>query len=190
MSADPFVTREEQLPKLQAFCSSLDGLFVRAGMTPEQSQEVWRLGVAAECVRCGIRIYGEELHTLSQPPSEKCGNAKLGRLRLGDCARSGCNAYTYRLTFYPCGQLDWQTLLGSLDANAPEPGKKDAVESMLRPAWGLLLHSRVARRLALALAIVVLLLLVRQWYIGGRIPLLREGQSFQGAPESTRFPMH
>ena len=40
----------------------------------------------------------------------------------------------------------------------------------------------VARRVGLALVIVVLLLLFRQWYFGGRIPLIREPEKFRVDP--------
>jgi hypothetical protein len=190
MTADQLPTREEHLQKLESFCKSLDGLFARAGLTPEQSEEVWRVGVAAQCVQCGIHVYGEELHALSQPPSEKYATAKLGRLRLGDCARQGCNSYYYRLTFYPYGDLDWRALLASLDGKAEETGKKTAEESMFQHGWKLLVRSPAAQRVALGLVLVMLLLVVRQWRIGGRIPLLREPQKFQVAPESGQFAVH
>ncbi len=182
MTADQPLSREQQLQKLESFCRALNGLFARAGLTPEQSEEVWRLGVAAECSRCGIRIYGEELYALSQPPSEKWANAKIGRLRLGNCARDGCDAYSYRLTFYPYGDLDWPAILASVDGTKEEPAPQAAGQSTRRMGWGLVWQSSAARRVGLGLGAIVLLLLVRQWYIGGRIPLLREPQIFQADP--------
>jgi hypothetical protein len=178
------LTRQEPLQSLASFCQALDGVFARAGLTPEQAQEVWRLGIAAECVTCRIHVYGEELYALSQPPSEKYANAKLGRMRLGDCARQGCNSYSYRLTFYPYANLDWQALLARLDAQGQATDQPGAQESTIRHAWRRLLQSPKARHAILGLVLIVLLLGVRQWYIGGRIPLLREPQKFQVAPES------
>jgi hypothetical protein len=35
----------------------------------------------------GTRISGKELFALSQPPTAERATAKIGRLRLGDCAR-------------------------------------------------------------------------------------------------------
>jgi hypothetical protein len=190
MAANGPVTREERLPKLEGLCQALEARFALAGLAPEQSLEIWRQGVAAECVRCGIHIYGEELYALSQPPSEKYASAKLGRLRLGDCARQGCNSYTYRLTFYPCAALDWQALLASLASQEAEAGKQNGGESVARQGWRLLAQSPSVRRAALGLVLIVLLLAVRQWYIGGRIPLLREPEKFQAAPESLPLAGH
>jgi hypothetical protein len=190
MAANGPVTREERLPKLGGLCQALEARFALAGLAPEQSQEIWRQGVAAECVRCGIHVYGEELYALSQPPSEKYASAKLGRLRLGDCARQGCNSYTYRLTFYPCAALDWQALLASLASQEAEAGKQNGGESLARQGWRLLAQSPSVRRAALGLVLIVLLLAVRQWYIGGRIPLLREPEKFQAAPESDPLARH
>ena len=187
MVTDQLLTRQVPLQKLEPLCRALGDSLTRGGLTPEQSQELWRVGVAAECTRCGIPIYGDELYALSQPPSEKYANIKLGRLRLGDCAREGCNSYTYKLTFYPYNNLDWPTLLAAIDRNEKEPGNAP-VRPGIAQALNLLWRSSAARRVALGLIVVVLLLVVRQWYLGGRIPLLREPRKFQvdpGSVEST-----
>jgi len=183
MAGNDSLTRQEYLPKLESFCKALDGMFARAGVRAETSQEVWRLGVAAECVRCGIRVYGDELYALSQPPSEKFATLKLGRLRRGDCAREGCNSYYYRLTFYPYDNLDWPALLAGLEDNKTQGGEEAAGPGMALHAWRLLVRSPATQRVAIGMVVVALLLAVRQWRIGGRIPLLREPRQFQAAPE-------
>jgi len=190
MIADQLPVRQARLEMLEAFCQALDRAFTRAGLAPEKSDEAWRVGVAAECVRCGIRIYGEELHALSRPPAEEYANAKIGRLRLGDCARSGCDSYYYRLTFYPCPEVNWAEILAAIERDTEESAGQKAGEPAHNNGWRLLLHSSATRRVGVALAVVVILLVVRQWYIGGRIPLLREPHKFQVSPESTQFATH
>jgi hypothetical protein len=190
MPGNNLLTREEHLQKLEGFCTALHEVFTRGGLSPDQSQEVWRVGVAGECTRCGIHVYGEELYALSQPPSEKYANAKLGRLRLGNCARDGCNAYSYRLAFYPYGELDWPEILANVGSHKEEAGAKPAEEFKLAHSWSFVSQSSLVRQAALGLLLVGVLLMVRQWYIGGRIPLLREPHKFQVAPESVRVGNH
>ena len=190
MNADQLLIRQMHLQKLEPFCQALDQALARAGLAPEQAHELWRVGVAAECTRCRIRIYGEELYALSQPPSEEYANAKLGRLRLGDCARSGCDSYYYRLTFFPCPEVNWAEILAAIERDPEGPAGQKAGEPAPNSGWRLLLRWPVTRRVSVALALVVMLLVFRQWYIGGRIPLLREPHKFQVSPQSAQIATH
>lgn len=180
------VTRQEHLQRLYPFCQGLDKALAQAGLPPEKSLEVWRAGVAAECVQCGINVSGKELFALSRPPSAELDSAKISRLRLGDCARKGCTSYYYRLTFRPFQELDWPEILGQAETIEHEPPEQMPGKPALSTR-GLLIFWSVpaARRVGGALLLVLLVLIVRQWYIGGRIPFLHEPEKFQAAPQST-----
>lgn len=186
MSQETAIVRQEELRKLQAFCRALAEALRRGGLGPENVVAAWRAGVAAECPRCGISVSGDELFALSQPPAAEHGSAKIGRLRLGDCARSGCDSYHYQFTFKVHGQLDWSALVLQAEAIQQEqdhPAGSDAPQRLVGSSLASLLWaSRRARRLWVALAAVLLLLLIRQWYLGGRIPLIREPEHFRVDP--------
>src|SRR4051794_32043454 len=83
---------QEHLKNLAPFCQAFGQALAGAGLGPEESVAAIRNGVAAECIQCGIRLSGEELWALMQPPAEKDPNPKVERLRLGDCARKGCDS--------------------------------------------------------------------------------------------------
>lgn len=178
MAEDTALCRQEHLQNLERFCQRLGSSLAESGLTPEECEAAWRVGVSAECVQCGIRLYGEELYALSQPPSPAHASPKIGRLRLGDCAREGCNSYYYRLTFYPHAKVDWQKMFD--DINAEE---NSGPEERPHPWKALIRHAHVLgfsnRRLWLALGIIVLLLVARQFYRGGSIPLVREPENFR-----------
>jgi hypothetical protein len=186
MSQETAIVRQEEIRKLEPFCRALAEALRGGGLGPEHVVAAWRAGVAAECTRCGISVSGDELFALSQPPAEEHASAKIGRLRLGDCARSGCESYHYQLTFKVHGELDWGDLLLQAEVLQQEQGHPTGGNAVQRPVDSslarLLWTSRRARRLWTALAAVLLLLLIRQWYLGGRIPLIREPEHFRVDP--------
>ena len=189
MTTSELLTKDVPLPKLEAFCQNLGKALHRAGVPSDIAGEIWRTGLDARCVECDIRIYGEELLTLSEPVANNPANTKRGRLHLGDCARQGCNAYSYRLTFYPCLNLNWPELLAA--ANTPEnsaPEESRAETKAMAGAWTHLLRLRAIRATAITVAAITLLLVFRQWYNGGRIPLLREPRKFTVSQDSVHPP--
>ncbi len=178
MPEELVTTRQEHLCQLAGFCKALDETLRSTGLTPEQSLQVFQIAVTAECVGCGIAISGNELFALSQPPAAERASIKTGRLRLGDCARQGCEAWHYRLAFRPQPQLDWPKLLGQVESRQRQ--QPVAVHPAV-PLWNWvsLLRSRKVVRLGTALAALLLLLLIRHWQQGGRIPLLHEPENFK-----------
>lgn len=178
MAKDAPLLRQEHLQQLEPFCRGLTSSLAQSGLSAEEAAAAWRVGVSAECVQCGIRLFGEELYALSQPPSPTYASPKIGRLRLGDCAREGCNSYYYRLMFYPQPKVDWPKILGSIktEENPPAEERPHIPKSLLLQARALGL---LKRRVWLALGIIVLLLVARQVYRGGSIPLVREPENFR-----------
>ncbi len=171
--------RQEHLCNLARFCQRLDAGLRWAGMTPEQCQATFRRAVSAECTGCGIYISGDELYALSQPPSAELASTKTGRLRLGDCARQGCEAWYYRVNLWPQSQLNWPSLLAQIDLAEEEGQKPAALPAFWGPACKRLMHSPLLPRIGIAFFVVVVLLVARHWQQGGRIPLLREPEKFQ-----------
>jgi hypothetical protein len=184
VTQDPLLIRQVPLLKLESCCQALTEVLHQSGLSPEASLEAWRAAVSAECVRCGIPISGEELFALSQPPSAERASAKIGRMRLGDCARQGCNSYDYRVVFRSHAQLDWPKLLAQAEELQQEKAKPPSAGFGWKEMGRLWVRQCVAcRRLWIPLSILVLLLLLwRQWYVGGRIPLLREPEHFRVDP--------
>lgn len=180
------VTRQVHLQKLEAFCRELDKTLSRAGLLPDKSIQAWGGSVAARCTQCDIQVSGEELFALSKSPSAELASAKIGRLRLGDCARKGCSSYYYHLTFRPYPDLNWPEILAQTETIKDEPAEQWPRElACISRGLSIFWLGPATRRLGGAFLLVLLLLIVRQWYIGGRIPFLHEPQKFQADPDST-----
>jgi hypothetical protein len=181
MAEESVIIREEHLLKLAPFCQALGEACSRSGLAPDQVLGLWRAALTAQCTQCGIPISGEELFALSQPPGDN-PSPKIRRLRLGDCARPGCESYFYRLTFRAPPPLGWPDLLARAEAIQGELEQPGSAKPSTADFARHFLRCGLTRRAAIALAALLLLLLIRQWYAGGRIPLVREPEHFRVAP--------
>jgi len=179
MPPELFLERQEHVQNLSLFSQRLAGALNQSALGPDQLRAALRAAVSGECVQCGIRITGEELIELSQPAETAESNPKISRLRQGYCARNHCDSYYYRLTFRPHPDLDWTRLLSLADlVNEAQP-QPTAVQAETKKTTPGMEGRRLVGRLLVALAVLSLFLLVRQWYRGGRIPLIREPENFQ-----------
>jgi hypothetical protein len=176
--AEPMI-HQQHLLKLEPLCRFLDAELIDGGWPPERVRDAFVTSVSAECVSCGISVSGEELYALSQAPSADHAHVKIGRLRIGDCAREKCDSYYYRMTFQNFPGLDWAALVSQFDKGAPQrkqAGGAGREKNRLMKYFGTL---RVPVHAWITLAALVLVLVVRQWYVGGRIPILREPEHFK-----------
>ncbi len=181
-SYGPVIVRQEHLQKLEPLCRGLGEALCQGGLDQPRTAEAFRVAVSAECVTCGIRVSGQELFALSRPPSPELSGIKTGRLRRGYCAREGCDSFYYRLSFQPYCQIDWAKILSGV---ASSPSEKCALQSSRGArkaiAWPRI-HLQVPRAAWLVVGGIVALWLLHQWYIGGRIPLVREPEKFHVDP--------
>jgi len=174
------MSHQEHLLKLEPLCRCLNETLTDAGWPPERVRDAFQTSVSAECVSCGIPISGAELFALSQPPSADHAHVKIGRLRMGDCAREKCDSYYYRLTFQTFPGADWASLISQFENGEPLPTKATRKRDGQRNwATKYLSTLRVPSHIWITLAALLLVLVVRQWYLGGRIPLLREPEHFK-----------
>lgn len=168
--------RLEHVQKMAGFCGGLAQVLRKRGADGEQTSELFRLGISAECVQCGIRVAGEELFNLAQP-GDPNDHQKIKRLRLGDCARYGCDSCYYRIRFWPVASLDWSSLLSEMEAPQEETVASNRAKTSLSTFRTYFFVP--SPRMWMALGVLVLLLVIRQWHLGGRIPLLREPEHFR-----------
>jgi hypothetical protein len=170
------ITRQVPLVRLETFCRSLQTAL--AGQYPSVDvPRIWRLYVSADCPRCGIWICGDELRALALAPCIELASAKIGRMRLGDCARRGCQAWDYSLHFSNMDGIEWPSLL----EKAERPVLRVRTTKPFGPPWLGDLARRAAAYAPQAAALLGLILglwLARQYYLGGRIPFLREPEKF------------
>jgi hypothetical protein len=171
------ITCQVPLLDLVTFCRSLQRTLATA-YSPAEFERIWRLYVSAECPACGIQVCGDELRALALRPCAELASAKIGRMRLGDCARLGCGTWHYSVHFWNQENIDWPSLLEAAEELVQE--RTSPSHAPLRSGLrGLVsLATRVVPRSTALLGVLVLLWLARELYLGGRIPFLHEPEKF------------
>lgn len=189
MPAGSTNSRPVAFQELPRRCQSLATAIRECGVAAENVRGVFDAAVAVECEQCHIRMSGAELFDLAQPPDPAAAPfPRLERLRQGYCPRADCNSYHARMELKEIPGIIWSKVLTRADAAAAaldelEPPPAEVTEARRRTArWTLF------GRAAIGLAAILILLLIRQWYVGGRIPLLREPQQFIADPSSVDRP--
>ena len=179
------LVREEPIERLERIVFALSEACRQYGPAQEKVRAAVAAALAAECVDCGQSVTGDELVALSQLPSGMETSSRIKWLRLGCCARNGCDSRTYVLKFLKHPQLDWPELFLKMETAIGDTGEASELEPELEPEpedTAKVVRQRWYLRISLAIGIVVLLYLVHQWYYGGRIPLLREPEHFRVTP--------
>jgi hypothetical protein len=167
------ITREENLLGLGEFCRDLYEAYCEAGFDPAKAPEAWRRTITAKCLDCGMHVSGDELLVLAMLAEDQPARGKPGRLRRGYCPRICCEGWTYCIEFRPAEGVDWSKVFSQAQAARVRRPWRPWVG--LPPFWSFPWVQRTAAVVALFLVFVVAL----EWYIGGRIPVLREPEKFQ-----------
>jgi len=170
------LTRPERLGRLADFCSALLAALQPAKLSSDVTFLVFRDSVTAECAECRTKIGGDELFVLAQPSDGPELNVRIHRLRLGFCANTNCQSFHCQLTFQPDNRVDWMTCLARTDQKV-----QDLDDS--RAGRGKRWRSELVRPAIIAVAAALILLLIRQLYFGGRIPLIREPEKWRVDPD-------
>lgn len=141
---------------------------------PDRLRAAVDQALSAECVQCGIRLTGWEVLQFGE---EASSDARVERLRSGYCARNGCESLFYRVTCAAHAEINWpallnptQTLTDAERAALEELGKKKARAKLL---------NRTLLRAGIAVAALLIVFVIRQIWVGGTIPFIREPEDFQ-----------
>lgn len=171
--------RIEELPAVHA---GLARAFGEAGIGGRQLDDIFSLGVTAKCVGCGITVTGTDLaHIAVAHNAEATVESKLDRLRLGYCARNGCNAKFYRIECENLPGVDSAKIVarGLELRHGPAPEPEPEPEPPKPPVpW-----FKQPRRLILAAALVV----VVYWGFRfaserGMVPGIAPKKTYESAP--------
>jgi hypothetical protein len=131
--------------------------------------------LSAECVQCGLRLTGPDL--LRFGAGDESGDARLERLRNGYCGRNGCECLFYRVTCGADPQIDWPKLIHpahTISDDEKASVQRRAARDASKTRW-----KKRALRTALALAALAFVFILRQLWVGGTIPFIREPENFQ-----------
>lgn len=163
-------TSQVALRELPQLAASLRQAIARMP-APEKTRAAVEAALSAHCVQCAIPLTGPDLLALPESP-----DPRLERIRQGYCARNGCDCHFYNVTRAPHPDLDWAKLLSETNASVEAQAALAAAQSQ----WNRKQQRKVkAIRIGIAVAALAAAYVARQLYLGGRIPFLREPETFQ-----------
>jgi hypothetical protein len=171
--------RREYLPDLPKFCGRLRTALPDSDPSGQTLRKAVEAALSAECVQCGMRVSGAELLALGEETIPAASGKKMNRLKLGYCARNGCDSLYYSLTFTAAAEIGWSKLLESAERVGEQQAEAEVLELENRNAALWAQRRRAAGRLAIGLVILFLLLGFRHWHRGGTIPFIREPEYFE-----------
>jgi hypothetical protein len=185
MNSSGMMTHQIAIEDLGRFIRTLVvGLVGKEGWN-EQAQAILIAAVQAQCAQCAIPLTVDELiASAGEETPSSAALAKVSRLRQGYCARNGCLSRFYQVNLLPYPGVIWAEVL----ARAAAINQEQAAALQVEEAENEIQRRRESRTKGLkllgTLGGLLLLLVARQWLVGGRIPLLREPQTFRGARSS------
>ena len=141
---------------------------------PDRIRAAIDTALSAECVQCGIKLSGSELLKFEEETSD---DPRVERLRIGYCARNGCESLFYRVTCAPHPQINWPGLLNP--AHELTADEKAAAESLAKRLSLAKLRNKTFVRVGIAVAVLLIVFVIRQIYLGGSIPFIREPEDFR-----------
>lgn len=158
----------EQAP---AMCLAIARALGEAGYGAGHIQRLFREAVLVECVGCGIRLTADELTALLVRGEEQAEELppRLKRLKLGYCARNGCDSRFYRITVASGRGIPWSRILNrALDLCGmpnPTPEEEEKPDPAARQVR--------LRKLAALASIALVLLLIILYQSRSRLPGLQ-----------------
>lgn len=160
----------------------------RMGLSAAELSDVFNRHFGAECLQCGIQVTGEELGQLAlASPHDPPTDPRLARLLQGYCARKDCDSYYYRLVFQAHPKVDWNRVARAT-SGTPAPAPAATPTSGDRPGRFWFLEDPRVRRVGIGIAILLVLLVLRHFALGGRVPFLHRSPKYTVDPASVTDP--
>jgi hypothetical protein len=178
-------SRQLNLQELPAFCTDLAERLREQGLDDDRIRSLFGQGLGGECIQCAVRVTGDELLGLTNPAPATTGlSPRTARLNQGYCARHDCPSYFYRIEFRPVPGIDWAILLNPVQSGSDPNARPGLLNSAGLGRWIRSPTRRTVLQLGVGIILALFLLLIRQWYIGGTIPWIRQPEPFSVDPAS------
>lgn len=174
------ITRKLALTQLAPFAHGARAALSQAGVADLEHVRVFQTHVTARCCLCDARPSSEVLGALLTGAELEAGRPaeELARLRQEFCLRAGCESRFYELTFTPLPAVNWAAIGMDAQLKVPGPSVALAVSGAVVRTTAQTIRAQLTWKLAAAVALLLALVLWRQWWTGGSIPLLREARPF------------
>jgi hypothetical protein len=181
MSTPASISRQLALQQLVPFAHSLRAALSNAGVAEPDHMAVCQTRITARCCGCEARPSSEVLGALLVGTELAAGRPaeELGRLRHGYCLRTGCESRFYELTFVAHPAVDWAAVgTAAAQPSAATGAAHPTLAAMLwRKIWPAV-RAQLTWNLAAVIALLLALIVWRQWWTGGSIPFFREARTF------------
>jgi len=131
--------------------------------------------LSAECVQCGLRLNGADL--LRFGAGQGNDDPRFERLRVGYCGRNGCDCLFYRVIGAAHPEIDWPKLIHPAHTISEEEkgaARREAAKAAAKIRWKMR-----ALRIGAAVVALLIVLIVRQFWVGGSIPFVRQPENFK-----------
>lgn len=166
-------TVQMSIKDMREFIHNLGGVIDASPDAPKLRAAVSE-ALLADCVQCAIRLNGADLLSLND---ESNRDPRLERLRIGYCSRNGCDCHYYAVTTVPHADLRWPALVTPSDV-LHSTQTDEAGESKVRVPFKDRVRPYV-RRTLIAVGALLLVFVIRQYYMGGSIPFIRQPEDFR-----------
>jgi hypothetical protein len=167
---------------LAVFYANLARALTETGITGPQLNEILSTRLRVSCVRCDIHLTTDEIEQVSLVnDTTQLSHPKLKRLRLGYCAREGCESDDYQIQLEACPGVDWETIAAK--ANELVSTQKVAEEEAVRRQARHNQIQRTKRAVLAVLTVAVCFLLLFVWR-NGRLPFVKKPHKYQIDPAS------
>lgn len=176
-----------RIEDLAGYYINLASTLTETGINGNQLNQIVTSSLHTSCSRCNISLTGEEVQQLTLvDDAAQLSHPKLKRLRLGYCAREGCESADYRIHLEPFTGVDWEALI--VKANQLISSQKAAATDAQRRQVRQKKIQR-SKRFAFGVFLCILTVLLLFYWWNGRLPFIMKARKYQVDPASvTRFP--
>lgn len=164
------------MDSLIIFYQDLTRTLIESGLSGAQLNETLSHCLRIECVRCRIQVSAEDLErlTLSDAQGEAL-HPKLRRLRLGYCAREGCESFFYEAHLENDPKVDWESAARRAEALIAA-SKETAAQNRGQPK---------SRNLSMRTLLALLVLTILLWLMHSIPPSARKPHKYEIDPASS-----
>jgi hypothetical protein len=168
--------------RLAPIYANLARALTETGISGSQLNEILTTRLKARCVKCDIQLASDEIEQVSlvEDPTQ-LSHPKLKRLRLGYCAREGCESDDYQIQLESCPGVDWDIIAAK--ANDLMSAQKAAEQEAVRRQERQKQIQRTKRAILALLTGAACLLLLFVWR-QGRLPFVKKPHKYQIDPAS------
>lgn len=173
-----------QIESLSAFYLNLARALTETGISGSQLNEILTTRLQARCVRCEIQVTSAEIEQIALVENlNPISPPKLKRLRLGYCARDGCESDTYQIHLEAYPGVDWEVITTKannliLTQKAAAKGEQQRQVRQRR--------NQQTKRAALGLLTLAISFLLLFFWRHGRLPFVKKPHKYQIDPALVR----